>query len=102
MRYVLGGICGLIWGTLAALLNFEISKRSILRDQTAALLGANLLRVAVDAAALGLVFLLRGVLPFSYEAMLIFTAIAMSLVTIFCAYRMSAKLMPRNKDDENL
>ena len=99
MGYVLGAICGLIWCAAAALLNFQISKRSVLKDSTTAIMGANVLRVLVDLAALGVVFLLRKVLPFRYEAMLIATAIAMSLVTIFCAYRLSGQLA-KKKDDK--
>ena len=99
MAYVLGAVCGLLWGGLAALLNFQISKRSIEAGKNAGLMGANLLRVAVDAAALGAVFLLRKVLPFSYETMLVCTAIGLSLVTIFCAYRLSAKLMEKKDKD---
>ena len=48
MGYVLGAICGLIWGAAAALLNHQISKRSILKNNTASLLGANVLRILVD------------------------------------------------------
>ena len=98
MGYVLGAICGLIWGTAAALLNFQISKNSIMKDNTASLLGANVLRILVDLAALLVVFLLRKVLPFRYEAALIATAVALSMVTIVCAYRMSADLMKQKKD----
>lgn len=98
MGYVLGAICGLIWGTAAALLNYQISKHSILKNNTASLLGANVLRILVDLAALAVVFFLRRVLPFRYEAALIATAIAMSMVTIFCAYRMSADLA-KKKDE---
>lgn len=99
MGYVIGALCGLVWGALAALLNFQISKRSIAKDSTSALLGANLARVGVDIVALGVVFLLRKVLPFPYEAALIAAAIAMSLVTIVCAYRMSADVRPKDKEE---
>ena len=97
MGYVIGAICGVIWGGAAALLNYQISKRSILKDNTASLLGANVLRILVDLAALAIVFFLRKVLPFRYEATLITTAITMSLVTIVCAYRMSADLAKKKK-----
>ena len=101
MGYVLGAICGLIWGAAAALLNHQISKRSILKNNTASLLGANVLRILVDLAALAAVFFLRKVLPFRSEAALIATAVAMSMVTIFCAFRMSADLAKQKKDGES-
>jgi len=99
MGYVIGALCGLVWGAAAALLNSRISKRCIAKNSTPALMGANLARVGVDIAALGAVFLLRKVLPFPYEAMLIATAIAMSLVTIVCAYRMSATVKSEEKEE---
>ena len=40
MTYLLGALCGLLWGGLAALLNFAISKRSIEKGKNAALMGA--------------------------------------------------------------
>lgn len=98
MAYVLGAVCGLIWGAAAAFLNFTISKRSIAKNSTSAILGANVLRVAVDLVALGAVFLLRRVLPFRYEATLIATALAMSMVTIVLAYRMSMDLRPKSEE----
>ena len=82
-------------------MNHQISKRSILKNNTASLLGANVLRILVDLAALAAVFFLRKVLPFRYEAALIATAVAMSMVTIFCAFRMSADLAKQKKDGES-
>ena len=98
MGYVIGALCGLVWGAAAALLNFQISKRCIARNSTSALLGANIIRVGVDIVALGTVFLLCRLLPFPYEVALIATAVAMSLVTIVCAYRMSATVKPKDRD----
>ena len=54
-------------------------------------MAANMGRMAVDLAALGAVYLLRGVLPFSYEAMLVGTAVALSVVTLIYAYRYGKK-----------
>ena len=104
MKIVIGALCGLIWGAAAALLNFAISKRSIMKNNTTALMGASIGRIAVDFAALGLVFLLRKALPFPFEVTMVATAIAMSLVTIVCAYRLSAaikpKATPQNKEEQ--
>ena len=44
-----------------------------------------------DALALSAVFLLRKVLPFPYEAMLIATALALSAVTLVFAFRFGKK-----------
>ena len=94
MDYVLGALAGLLWGAAAAVLNMVISKKALEKSNSTALLAANLGRMAVDVAALAVVFLLRKVLPFSYEAMLIGTAVALSLVTIFFAFRLAGKQKP--------
>lgn len=91
MKLLLGLLAGLAWGVLAALLNHRISLAMIAKNTTPALLGANLLHTAVDIAALGTIFLLRKVLPFRYDAALVGTAIALSLLTIVLAYRMGKK-----------
>ena len=89
MKYVLGALLGLLWGTAAALINAKISRKALEKGSAGALQAASAGRLAVDIAALGLVYLLRNVLPFSYEVMLVATAIAMSLMTIVLAFRMS-------------
>ena len=49
----------------------------------------NLAHMAVDVVALAIVFLVRGLLPFSFEATLIATAAALSIVTIIFTYKIS-------------
>ena len=100
MSYVIAAVCGAVWGAAAAFLNFFISKRGVAKNNTASLLGANAARMVVDIAALGLVFLLRNVLPFPFEVTLIATAISMSLVTIVCAYRLSGQMKPRDDGEK--
>ena len=87
MSYAIGGVVGLIWGAAIGLLNYQITKASLKKGQTSAILGANVLRSFIDLLALGLVFLLRKVLPFSFEATLIATAVGLSVMTIFLAYK---------------
>ena len=89
MRYVIGALAGLIWGVAAALINAGISKKCMEKNSAGAMMGANAARFAIDLTALGLIFLLRKVLPFSYEAALVGTAVAMSVVTIVTAFQMA-------------
>ena len=91
MNLVLGVLAGLLWGAAAAAVNMGISKKALAKGSTNVLLAANLGRTAVDIAALASVFLLRKLLPFSYEAMLVGTAISLSLLTILFAFRMAGK-----------
>lgn len=91
MELLLGGLAGLAWGLICGLVNILILKKAITKNDNNAIMAANLARMAVDLAALGAVFLLRKVLPFSFEAALIGTAVALSVVTIVYAYRYGKK-----------
>lgn len=90
MKYLIGAAAGLVWGSLAALLNAFITKKALHEGSDKLLLASNALRMLVDVAALGMVFLLRKVLPFSFEAALVGTAAALSLLMIVFAYKMAA------------
>ena len=91
MKIAIAIAAGVLWGALAALLNMAINKKALAKGNTSALLAANLGRTAVDLAALGIIFLLRKLLSFPYEAMMLGTAIALSLLTVFFAFRMAGK-----------
>lgn len=91
MKLALAVLAGVAWGALAALINFSINKKALAKSSTNALLAANLGRTAVDLAALAAVFLLRKVLPFPYEAMMLGTAITLSVLTVVFAYRLAGK-----------
>ena len=90
MKYLIGALAGLVWGSLAALLNGYITKKALDKASDKAMLLSNALRLVVDIAALGSVFLLRNVLPFSFEAALVGTAASMSILMIVFAYKMAA------------
>ena len=86
MKLAIGILMGLIWGALAGLLNITMNKGLLKKNSTNALMAGNLARLAVDFAAMAAVYLLRDVLPFSWEAALIGTAVALSIVTIIFAF----------------
>ena len=71
MSIALAVLAGLVWGALAALLGGVITRRSLVKNSTSAVLIGNFLRTLTDLAALGLVFLLRKILPFDYTWTLI-------------------------------
>ena len=89
MSYVLGALAGILWGALAAFVNFNINKAALKKSSNTSMLAANLARTGVDLVALGTVFLLRKLLPFHFEAALIATAITLSTLTVVFAYRLS-------------
>lgn len=90
MKYFIGALAGLVWGALAALLNGYITKKALDKASDKAMLLSNALRLMVDIVALGSVFLLRNVLPFSFEAALVGTAASLSILMIVFAYKMAA------------
>ena len=89
MTYVYGALAGLVWGAAFAALNGFISLRAIRKSSNKAILGANLLRLLLDVVALGTVFLLRNVLPFSMETALVGTALSLSTIGIVFAFRVA-------------
>ena len=96
MSLILAIAAGLVWGALAAFVNMRINRAALAKGSTNALLAANLGRTAVDIAALAAVFLLRKVLPFSYEVMLISTTVTLSLLTVAFAFRIAGKEKSKN------
>ena len=91
MELLLGGLAGLAWGAVCGVLNILILKKAIAKNNSNAIMAANMGRMAVDLAALGAVYLLRGLLPFSYEAMLVATAVALSVTSLIFAFRYGKK-----------
>ena len=89
MKYVIGAVTGLLWGALVAWLNSQINKRAIEKNSTRAVMAASIARTVIDIAALGLVFLLRNVLPGNFEATLVGTAASLGLLTVVFAYRLA-------------
>lgn len=83
-------LAGLVWGALAALLGGLVTRACLKKNSNGALLGGNFLRLAIDLAALGSVFLLRNALPFDYSISMIAAAVALSLGTIVISFRLAA------------
>ena len=89
MNYVYGALAGLVWGALAAFINYKINQAALKKSTNTAVLTANFLRMAVDLLALGAVYLLRRKLPFSFEATMIGAALSLSLLTVVLAYHLA-------------
>ena len=89
MKYVIAAVVGLVWGALAAFVNSRITIKCLAKNTAKAITVMNLAHMAVDVVALAIVFLVRGLLPCSFEATLIATAAALSIVTIIFTYKIS-------------
>ena len=91
MSIALAVLAGLVWGALAAVVNYFIMKKSIEKNTNNAVISSSMLRTAIDVAALGAVFLARNVLPFDFTYALIACAVAMSIGTIVFTFRLAKK-----------
>ena len=89
MKIVLGILAGIIWGTAAAFLDSRIMKYTVQKNSTNSIMIGNMLRMLVDVAALGIVFLLRNVLPFHFVAALAATAVSLSIATIVFSFMLA-------------
>ena len=87
MKLFLGVLAGLVWGGLIGLVNMLIMKKGLKKKDSNLVMAANLGRMVLDLAALGIVFLLRTLLPFPYEPMLMGTAVALSAASLIFAFR---------------
>ena len=100
MNYVIGAVVGLLWGALIAWVNSRINKSAIAKNTTKALMKANLCRTGLDIFGLGMVFLLRKMLPFSFEATIVATAAALGMLTVYFAFRLSKPEAKPKSDGE--
>lgn len=100
MGYVIGFLAGAVWGVFGAWLNNRVLGRALRRGRDKSVLGANLLRAAVDLLLLAAVVLARNVLPFRYEMALAGTVAAIGMMGIYYAFRSAAGKDEEGKPDE--
>lgn len=100
MNILVSVLCGAAWGLLVAWINSRITARSIKTGGSTAPMLANMCRMLLDVAALAAVFLLRGVLPFHFEATIISTAAALSLSTIVFTFMIVKNTDKRQNNEE--
>ena len=98
MKLVLGFFAGAVWGVLCACLNNLVLARALSAGKNGGLLGANVLRALIDLAALALIVLARGVLPFPYEMALVGAVSAIGMMGIYFAFRTAGT--PEKSDTE--
>lgn len=92
MNYLIGAIVGLFWGALAAIVNSLITKSCIEKGTQKAITAMNGAHMGVDLVALAVVYFLRHLLPFSFEATIIGTAVSLSLLSVILTFKMGRKL----------
>lgn len=102
-QYILGGLLGLAFGAFVSWCSARLIRHSLQNPKIAAVLGANLLRQLLDIMALLIVFLLRRVLPFPFYAVIIGTAVGLSIGGVLLALRTGRQLkQPEEEKTEEL
>ena len=91
MSIVLSVLAGLLWGGLFGLVNTLLTKKAV-SGSAQQISSVGILRTAVDLIALAAVYFTRNLLPLRFEYTLIATAVALSLVGILSAFRLSASM----------
>jgi hypothetical protein len=91
-----GGMAGLIFGSLAAFLNYRISKSYMERSRNGSgkngivsVMGVSFARMLINAVALAVVFFLRDLLPWPFAAVVIGTSLGLSAVSILLILHLS-------------
>ena len=98
MQIIVSFLAGLIYGSLVSFLNSRITKNALLGNRKEAgdgvgkVMAVNVLRLAVSAGALLLVFLLRRILPMHFGAAMFGTAAGLTFISYLFLW-----LMLRNK-----
>ncbi len=76
---IIAALCGAVLGFAVAYINMRISKKNLNAENMAAVMGVNMLRLLLDAAALAAVFFVCRALKVSITAALIATALGLSV-----------------------
>lgn len=96
MDFLIGGIIGLVYGALFALLKHIILWRPLLNGKKEftqnRLLAAQLISLLANVLALLIVFLMRNILPYSFSVVLITTAFALIITSRLLTMQDNKKL----------
>lgn len=102
VSYIIGGVAGLVFGSLVALLNSRLTahylkkQESERKDSMIGVMAMSFGRLLIAAAALFIVFLLRNLLPWPMEAVLLGTAVGLTAVSFIIILCLSKKIRTTN------
>ena len=105
--YLLAGGIGFIFGSLVAFGNVRIFRTGVRKNSVNAVIGASMLRMLVNIAALPVVYFTRNLLPLPFYGTIIGTAVGLSLMGILLNLRLSKKQLedptknPESTDGRN-
>lgn len=105
--YLLAGGVGFVFGALVSFANAQITRHSVRKNSVNAVIGASMLRMLVNIAALAVVYFTRNLLPLPFYGTIIGTAVGLSLMGILLNLRLSKKQLedptknPESTDGRN-
>lgn len=82
---------GLVWGTLFGLIGARVTKK-MAKGSEREISSMSLVRTVMDVIALAAVYFTRNLLPLRFEATLVSTAVALTLIGIVAAFRIAAQM----------
>lgn len=95
--YIVGGVVGLVFGSLVALLNSRLTAHYLKKDASErkgsmiGVLAMSFGRMLISFAALLLVFLIRNLLPWPFTAVIVGTVLGLTVVSTIIVFRLSKK-----------
>ncbi len=89
MSYFWGVLVGLLWGAVGAVIIGLVTKKCVEKNTPAAMTTANAVKIAVYVVEFVVVFLVRNILPFSYEAVIIGTVLSLAMLQIVFTYKIA-------------
>ncbi len=82
---------GLVWGTLFGLIGARVTKKMASGSERE-ISSMSLVRTVMDVIALAAVYFTRNLLPLRFEATLVSTAVALTLIGVVAAFRIAAQM----------
>ena len=89
MSYFWGVLAGLVWGAVGALIIGAVSKVCVRKNSAGAMTVSNIVKFAVYIVFFMAVYLMRNILPFSYEAAVIGTVLALAMLQIVISFKIA-------------
>lgn len=98
-QYLIGGVVGAVFGFAVANISAVLTRRGMKKDEANAVMAASMLRTLLDILALLIVYLLRNVLPFPFYAVIIGTAVGLSVSNVVLASRMGKRIKKEQNNE---
>jgi hypothetical protein len=94
--YVLTALAGAVFGVIVAYLNMLITRSKLKADSVMGIMGGNMLRLLLDAAALAAAYFISKALDAPVIAALLATAVGLSVGGMVFLRAMLKKIQPRD------